>query len=791
MAVAGVGCNTSSPKPDGGGPDGGGPDGGGPDGGASVCLPWPSIVGDLEPQWSSALGEGNAGGMKLDAQGNLIVVGSGFGALTVGGETFTGPTNSTNHPFVLALDPNGKVLWQRIFNDNWTPTDFALDGAGDIYVAGTQGSYVPSPADLGTGPISGPAILAKLDSQGNTIWSHGLQDFLDPAANEVLPLVLAVDPTGQIAIAGGVYGAVARTSFLAWYDASGAYAGSVLPPSGTAPASVAFDAAGNLVVAGSFQGTLGLGQPLTSLNGSAFATKMDAAHNVLWSLALGEFTGMDAVATDGSRTFLAGTFSGSLTLGGATVVSQGLSDIYVATIDDGAPPSTSLLARYPAGNDHLDALAPDGSGGLWAAGEIADFVDFGTGPIAPVSDVVLHLDGTGRTATSAAFPLLGGGPLSPRSVAADAQGDAYLFGTFDGAIDLGGGVVGPTDNAFDSDVFLVKLSPGSAALSVRSCPPPAGALLGTGGSILPTLMALAGPTLAFTTGTETMTVPIAGGAPTILATAQKHTVGLSVAGPTIFWANAGTPSLGGPGNDGSIVSVPLAGGTPTVLAEGQSTPVAIAADDNNVYWTTAGVQSGVTTTTPNGAVWLVPIGGGTPSMLASGLAYVGPIAVAGGVVVFAAGASSQGMQIMKAAPGGGGAVSLASAEQTVIVTAVAIDGTAVYWTEADSPSIDASNNDGLLRRVTLDGGTILAHQQPGPFDLALVGDTLDWCNSGGFDNGGSENSAGVWSISATGGAATAIVSALPTIGSCTADAAHVAWTAFDGNGDWKLIVQAR
>ncbi len=789
---------------DGGGVDGGGVDGGRLDSGAPLpCLPSPTITGDLDPQWSFALGEGSIFRVRLDAHGNLLMAGFATGTLNTTThlyETFLGPTIGAGASFLMALDPSGKMLWQRVLDVGWGGAhDFALDGAGNIYLVGTQSAS--GQTDLGDGPISGVVLLAKLDPRGKTIWSHGLEDFLDPSVDEVSPLAVTVDSTGQIAVAGYSYpnpsiSQLPWSGFLAFYDQSGTYLGNLSAGTDAYPESVAFDGAGNLVVAGSFGGTLAWG-PLTASTFDAFVTKFDQAHNVVWSFDLADDVQTSiALAVQGTTSYVVGPFGGSLTVGGATFVSQGVLDSYIATVDDGPPASTGLLARYAGASNSVNALAPDGSGGLWALASDAPVVDFGTGLNPSGDTVVLHLDQSGHTVTSGAFPING----SLRgSLAADAAGNVYLAGAFTQSLDLGGGVlVGPTSS---DEIFVAKYSHAPAALSTRSCPPPVGGLLASNewATPYPSMMALAGQSLAFSTGTETMTLPLVGGTPAVLATAQKYTAALAVQGGTIFWANEG--SLGyGPPNGGSIVSVPVSGGTPKVLASGQSSPFAIAVDDQNVYWMTSArsaptTQSGATgggasgsagTPPPqNASVWAIPIGGGTPLAIAGPYAYAGSLAAAGGAVVFAAGASPQAMQIMKVSPTGGDAAPIATPDQ--LVTSMAVDQGGVYWIGGDQK----------VWRTTLDGATSssLTNPQPASFGLSAVAGTLYWCNAGINSRTGSgstsANVAGVWSMPETGGNATAIASGLPGITRCAFDAAHLAWIVADWNNNWNLVVQAR
>ena len=344
-------------------------------------------------------------------------------------------------------------------------------------------------------------------------------------------------------------------------------------------------------------------------------------------------------------------------------------------------------------------------------------------------------------------------------------------------------------------VFLGKYSDGAAAIPNRTCPPPAGALLG-GSTSIPHLAALAGQTLVLSTGDEIMTVPVSGGPPAVLADAQKNVIGLVVQNGTILWANAG-PTSGVPANQGSIVSMPLAGGTPTVLAGQLSLLQGIAADDENVYWTIGGprnlVQAGAA---PQGAVWKLPLTGGAPTQLAGPFDYVGPVAAANGTVIFAAGtgpnvggaggvasdggAPPDGVQILAVPSTGGTPTPLASTDRAV--TAIVADAATAYWLDAESLGVNHTNGDGRVRRAALDGTTtdVLASGLSRPSGLTLTGTTLTWCNP-----------SGILSVPTAGGSPTSDVAGLDLVYACAADAAHLAWVQSDTPEGWKTLVTPR
>jgi hypothetical protein len=201
------------------------------------------------------------------------------------------------------------------------------------------------------------------------------------------------------------------------------------------------------------------GGPLTSAGGyDVFVAKFDAAGNHLWSRRFGDALDQhaDAVTVDGSdNVIVTGDFGGTVDFGGGQLTSAGNLDIFVAEFDGGG---NHLWSRR-LGNNYSEfayGVAADGSGNVILTGSFEGAVDFGGGDLTSAGDsdiFVAKFDAAGNHLWSRRFGDASG--QGAYAVAIDGSDNVIVTGSFSGAVDFGGG---PLTSAGSEDVFVAKFN---------------------------------------------------------------------------------------------------------------------------------------------------------------------------------------------------------------------------------------------------------------------------------------------------------------------------------------------
>jgi hypothetical protein len=356
-------------------------------------------------------------------------------------------------------------LWSKGLgsNDFDTAQAVAVDAAGNVYITG----YFSTSTNLGGGTLvsagGSDIFLAKYSPSGAHLWSKRFGSTGNDHGNGV-----GVDALGNVSITGDFTGtadfdigslvsAGGTDVFVARFTTGGGYLGAQRYGGTTNDIaySLAVDSGGNIIITGSFTGTAAFGgASLVSLGGTEiFLAKYSSAGTHVWSERWGGTVSdaAQAVAVDPSGNItITGTFQGTTNLGGANLVAGSI-EAFVARYTSGGAHSWSYRLGG-ASQDFAMGVACDGSGNVYCTGY---FQGSGTFPTAVLvaaggfDGYLLKFNAAGTQQWAQRF----GGTDSeyPNWVTTDASGNVVVTGMFYTTTNLGGSNL--VSNG-DIDVFI-------------------------------------------------------------------------------------------------------------------------------------------------------------------------------------------------------------------------------------------------------------------------------------------------------------------------------------------------
>jgi hypothetical protein len=442
-------------------------------GGACVTsYVWSAGFGDATPL--DAFGNGIA----ADGSNNILVTGTFSAGINFGG----GPLMAEGviDGFITKFDPNGKFVWYKQLGYSGA-VDVALavtaDAAGNVYATGGFMNHLAfGPGVFVDAPTGVEAIyVVKLNSFGNGVWCKEFG-----SAGSQSGYAIAVDGDGEVLVTGALTGTAdfgmgpltskgARDVFVLKLDANGSplWGNQYGDASDQAAGSIAVDAQKNIILAGTFAGSISFGGPTYTAVGTAdiYVAKLDPTGAYLWSKQFGDTTGNTsalAVVDPSGDVALAGAYFGSVDFGGDNLISAGDSDLYLAKLagNDG---SHMWSKRFgDANRQESAAIALDAAGNPLLTSSCDGTVDFGGGPLVSAGgpanggeDIfIAKFDTQGNYVWAGRF-----GDAQQQdngAVAVDSTGAALMTGNFLGSIDFGGG---PLMNAGGGghDIFVAKI----------------------------------------------------------------------------------------------------------------------------------------------------------------------------------------------------------------------------------------------------------------------------------------------------------------------------------------------
>jgi hypothetical protein len=312
--------------------------------------------------------------------------------------------------------------------------------------------------DAGDG---GPPVWAKRFSpQGTMVGGNAVAVRIDSQGNEVMTGYFSgtIDFGGMPLVAAG-----SSDIFVAKFDTFGnpiwseRFGGASIQE----PTSLAIDAAGNIVITGTFHGELdfGGGTLQSAGMGDIFVVKFTSAGQFVWSKGFGDAKDQEAggVAVDsGGNVVVTGVYQGTIDFGPAPLKNTGPTagyDIYLAKLDSGTGEGTwSKGFGDPFGNTPGSPLVViDSADSVILAGDYDIELNFGGANLMSNGDLNVYLAKFDTNANPLWSQTYGGaGVQKADDVGVDASGNIVLAGEItNGSINFGTDLMTP-------GVFLVS-----------------------------------------------------------------------------------------------------------------------------------------------------------------------------------------------------------------------------------------------------------------------------------------------------------------------------------------------
>lgn len=395
-----------------------------------------------QAEWTRQLGTSSTEwgrSVAVDGAGNAFISGQTAGSLG-------GPNVGQNDAYLAKYSTTGALLWTRQLgtsSDDWSHA-VDVDGAGNAFITGhTYGSL--GGAHSGTADV----FIAKYSAAGALLWTRQIG-----TSSSDYGEAIAVDGAGNALIAGQADGSLGgpnaggSDAFIAKYSAAGAllWTRQIGTSSFDIATSVAVDSAGNAYISGPTGGSIG---GPNAGSGDAFIAKYSSSGALQWTRQLG--TSSDewshGVALDGAdNIFICGQTDGSFDGPNA-----GLDDAFIAKYSA----TGALLWARQIGTITIDAalsVAADSAGSAFICGSTLGSLG---GPNAGASDAFMSkYSATGAWLWTRQIGTSSGDQAM--SVAVDGSDNVFMGGRTTGS--LGGPHTG-----FGDDAFIVKYAPGCAA----------------------------------------------------------------------------------------------------------------------------------------------------------------------------------------------------------------------------------------------------------------------------------------------------------------------------------------
>ncbi|NNM67112.1 MAG: hypothetical protein HKM06_03750 [Spirochaetales bacterium] len=382
-------------------------------------------------QWAQTLASASSGsfgdflGVAIDGSGNVYAVGFIGGNTNNFGNsvTVTGPLNT--NLVVVKYNPSGVAQWaQTLTSGPSTGSSTSgfigakVDGNGNVFAVGwingntAAYNFGNGVTATGVATLSNNPIIVEYNSSGVAQWAQTLTTATVTGSGTALFTDVALDGNGNVYAVGGNNGSTSlgfgsgvtasgapNGPLIVKYSASGTALWAQIMASGSSSTNtynfggVAIDGSGNIYAVGSTGGTNdGFGNGVTSLGASgtynALIVKYNSSGVAQWAQTTtsGPSSGSSyfgGVTLDGNGNIYAvGSLTGDIYGFGNGVTATGLVDnnaLIVEYNSSGVAQWAQTTATASSGSSYFNAVATDGSGNLYAVGELLGNASFGFG----------------------------------------------------------------------------------------------------------------------------------------------------------------------------------------------------------------------------------------------------------------------------------------------------------------------------------------------------------------------------------------------------------------------------
>ncbi|WP_438040022.1 SBBP repeat-containing protein [Sorangium sp. So ce128] len=426
------------------------------------CVRWTRLIGGAEEEMVSAVA--------VDSADNIYVGGNFEGAMSFGEDVLIAAGD--RDAFLAKFSASGEYVWSRQVGDVKVETLYT-------FTINPQGDTLAVSLELEDDLSSMNMVLHKYDPDGRLLWRKPLGGKMCGIVPSTVAGIKFL-PDGDMVLVGHFCGTIRfdddhvvsnetdrEETFVARLRSSD---GSVDDESGWVRVwggenaqiarGVMVDAAGNIILAGTFYDELVLGDlSYTSAGGAdVFLVKLTSRGLVSWARILG---GPDddvlwSVAVDrlGGAAIAVG-FQGTVDFGGGEIVTND---------------RANALLKYTTSNVYewgrvfdaalsVEGLLAESASDVLIVGSLAESVELGDELLRAKSErdlVLVRVGLEGEPLWTRTFGLMGEDGVSAMASVLSGRGELLIAGAADGRIDFGAGVMTPQG---DGDVFVASFSP--------------------------------------------------------------------------------------------------------------------------------------------------------------------------------------------------------------------------------------------------------------------------------------------------------------------------------------------